>query len=114
MEAKTIRWLAILAAVLALIGISSWQYHSIYKRGYNAAVAKLEKQAQEQKDKQQAVANKASSDYQTNKAEADKQAEIRYVEVQKIVERPVYRNVCLDDDGLQNINNAIKDRRDTR
>ena len=32
---------------------------------------------------------------------------IRYVEVQKIVEKPIYHNVCLDDDGLQLINEAV-------
>ena len=32
--------------------------------------------------------------------------------VDKIVERPVYRNVCLDDDGLQQLRAAIAGRAD--
>lgn len=30
--------------------------------------------------------------------------------VEKVVERPVYRNVCIDDDGLREINNALAGR----
>lgn len=34
--------------------------------------------------------------------------EIR-VEVDKIIERPVYRNVCFDDDGLRKLERAIEE-----
>ena len=30
--------------------------------------------------------------------------------VEKVVERPVYRNVCIDDDGLRSINDALAGR----
>ena len=40
--------------------------------------------------------------------------EVRYVErtkiVDRIVDRPVYRNACFDDDGLQQLNAAIAGR----
>jgi hypothetical protein len=40
--------------------------------------------------------------------------EVRYVErvkvVRQLVDRPVYRNVCLDDDGVRLLNNAAAGR----
>lgn len=45
--------------------------------------------------------------YQTQKAENEIKERVRYVEVQKIVEKPVYSNVCFDDDGLRELNRAI-------
>lgn len=53
----------------------------------------------------------ASRLYQQAKAEAEKKQRERIVRVEKIVEKPVYRNDCIDKDGLDEINKAIKNPR---
>lgn len=47
--------------------------------------------------------------YQTGKAVREEKERVRYVQVQKIVEKPVFRNICVDSDGLSVINAAIAD-----
>ena len=51
----------------------------------------------------------SSAAYQTGKAVREEKERVRYVQVQKIVEKPVYRNVCVDSDGVSVINAAIAD-----
>lgn len=51
--------------------------------------------------------NKVSADYEQLKSEQRVKVETVTREVQKIIERPVYNNVCIDDDGLRNINSLI-------
>ena len=53
-------------------------------------------------------ANKASAEYEQVKAEQRTKVETVTRTVQKIVERPIYLNRCIDDDGLSEINNLIK------
>lgn len=53
-------------------------------------------------------ANKASVDYEQIKAEQRAKVESVTRTVQKIVERPIYLNRCIDDDGLSEINSLIK------
>ena len=54
------------------------------------------------------VTNKASEGYEAKKEEV----RIKYVRttkvVEKLVERPVYRNNCIDEDGLKAINEGLK------
>ncbi|MBZ0491899.1 hypothetical protein [Acinetobacter baumannii] len=50
--------------------------------------------------------NKVSADYEKVKAEQNTKVEYIECEVQKIVERPIYINTCLDDDGVRLINEA--------
>lgn len=52
--------------------------------------------------------NKVSADYEQVKAEQNTKVEYIEREVQKIVERPVYKSSCIDDDGLQQLNELIK------
>ncbi|MCU4491455.1 hypothetical protein KTI63_03115 [Acinetobacter guillouiae] len=59
-------------------------------------------------DKQNKI-NKASVDYEQLKSEQRIITETKIREVQKIIERPVYNNVCIDDDGLHIINSLIPD-----
>lgn len=48
-----------------------------------------------------------SSEYEALKQEQAEKQRVIYKTVEKIVDRPIYRNVCLDDDGLSEINKAI-------
>ena len=59
-------------------------------------------------DKQNKI-NKVSADYEQLKSEQRVKVETVIREVQKIIEHPVYNNVCIDDDGLRNINSLIPD-----
>ncbi|HFG4549582.1 hypothetical protein [Acinetobacter baumannii] len=52
--------------------------------------------------------NKVSADYERVKAEQSTRVETITREVQKIVERPVYKSSCIDDAGVQQLNELIK------
>ncbi|MFA3656061.1 hypothetical protein KWF60_16360 [Acinetobacter baumannii] len=52
--------------------------------------------------------NKVSADYERVKAEQNTKVEYIEREVQKIVERPVYKSSCVDDAGVQQLNDLIK------
>lgn len=52
--------------------------------------------------------NKVSADYERVKAEQNTKVEYIEREVQKIVERPVYKSSCIDDAGVQQLNELIK------
>ncbi|MDN8335741.1 hypothetical protein QZK87_13685 [Acinetobacter baumannii] len=52
--------------------------------------------------------NKVSADYEQVKAEQNTKVEYIEREVQKMVERPVYKSSCIDDDGVYQINDLIK------
>ncbi|MFA3581225.1 hypothetical protein KWD88_05470 [Acinetobacter baumannii] len=52
--------------------------------------------------------NKVSADYERVKAEQSTKVETVTREVQKIVERPVYKSSCVDDAGVQQLNELIK------
>ncbi|HHB2262399.1 hypothetical protein [Acinetobacter baumannii] len=52
--------------------------------------------------------NKVSADYEKVKAEQNTKVEYIEREVQKIVERPVYKSSCVDDAGVQQLNDLIK------
>jgi len=55
----------------------------------------------------QVQANEESEEYEKTKQAERIRTETIIKEVEKIVERPVYRNVCLDADGLSAINQGI-------
>lgn len=101
-------WKPAAVAVLLLLAAASCRYgqHTAYKRGYVAATAEISAELAKAAKKQAEQAHAASRDYQTAKAEQNEKERIRYVEVQKIIKQPVYRNVCLDDHGLRIINGS--------
>lgn len=86
-------------------GISSMQEQVIKAE---AKVAEMERQAFETAAKHAEQMSQASEEYQKLLAEQSQKEKVRYVEVQKIVEKPVYRNLCFDDVGLSELNRAIK------
>ncbi|MCJ9034405.1 hypothetical protein [Acinetobacter nosocomialis] len=52
--------------------------------------------------------NQVSADYEKYKSEQRTKVEYVEREVQKIIERPVYKSSCIDNDGVQQINDLIK------
>nr|DAS62902.1 MAG TPA: hypothetical protein [Caudoviricetes sp.] len=104
-------WKLILIAVCFVLVVGAWQYdHAAqYKRGRDSMAAEISgrlKDAAIEKAKQD---RELSATYQTGKAVREEKERVRYVQVQKIVEKPVYRNVCVDSDGVSVINAAIAD-----
>lgn len=104
-------WKLILIAVCFVLIVGAWQYdHAAqYRRGRDSMAAEISgrlKDAAIEKAKQD---RESSAAYQSGKAVREEKERVRYVQVQKIVEKPVFRNTCLDSDGLSVINAAITD-----
>ena len=99
-------WLTVgIAAVSALVAFGTgWEVRSM--RCIAAETARLSKVKIVTEAKQDKVL-KASTKVEVQK----EKVRIKYVqvvkEVEKIVDRPVYKNVCLDDDGLKAINEGM-------
>lgn len=73
----------------------------------NATIAKMEREAFETAAKHAEQMAQASQDYQAIKANREQKEKVQYVEVQKIVEKPVYLSDCIDTVGLSELNRAI-------
>ena len=104
-------WKLIAVLVVFAIVIGAWQADrkAEYQRGRNEMAAeisgRLKDSAIEKAKSDQVISEK----YQSEKAVREEKERVRYVQVQKIVEKPVFRNVCIDSDGLSVINAAIAD-----
>ena len=104
-------WKLILIAACFVLIVGAWQYdHAAqYRRGRESMAAeisgRLKDSAIEKAKSDQVISEK----YQAGKAMREEKERVRYVQVQKIVEKPVFRNVCIDSDGLSVINAAITD-----
>lgn len=72
-----------------------------------AEVAKAVKPYEQAIAQAQEKANQASANYEKLKSEQRVKNEVVIKEVQKIIDRPVYRNICIDDDGLRQLNSLI-------
>ena len=104
-------WRFVLALVVCVSVVVAWQYDHVaqYRRGRDSMAAEISNRLKD------AAIEKAKSDqvisekYQSEKAVREEKERVRYVQVQKIVEKPVFRNVCVDSDGLSVINAAIAD-----
>lgn len=70
-------------------------------------VAKAVKPFKAAKEIAEAKAIKASTDYEKIRSAQRIKTETITHQVQKIVERPIYLNTCLDADGLHKINELI-------
>ena len=75
----------------------------------NTKIQKLKDDQQKALFKKQNTINKVSADYEQLKSEQRVKVETVTLEVQKIIDRPVYNNVCIDDDGMRIINSLITD-----
>lgn len=104
-------WKLIAALVVIAICIGAWQADrkAEYRRGRDEMAAEISGRLKDAAIKKAEEDRKTSAVYQAEKAVREEKERIRYVEVQKIVERPIFRNVCIDSDGLSVINAAIDD-----
>lgn len=104
-------WRFVLALVVCVSVVFAWQYDHVaqYRRGRDSMAAEISgrlKDAAIEKAKQD---RETAAVYQNGKAVREEKERVRYVQVQKIVEKPVFRNTCVDSDGLSIINAAIAD-----
>ncbi len=104
-------WKLIAVLVVIAIFISAWQYDHVaqYKRGRDSMAAEISGRLKDSAIEKAKQDRELSAAYQTGKAVREEKERVRYVQVQKIVEKPVFRNTCLDSDGLSVINAAITD-----
>ncbi|MFW6559683.1 hypothetical protein [Acinetobacter baumannii] len=108
-------WREIIIGFLAFLLVTSLAVLN-YKTGQlKEAEQKCQSQIQEIERKnlkvlaeKQNQINKVSADYEKAKAEQSTKVEMVTREVQKIVERPIYKSSCIDDDGVYQINDLIK------
>jgi uncharacterized protein HemX len=110
---KNINYLALgawaLLALIVLFAVLSYGSKQ-YQKGYSKGTEEVQRQYQEALAKQQEAINKASQDYEKQKAENEVKQDERQAQVTKIVKVPVYTNVCLDASGVRIINEAISSR----
>lgn len=104
-------WKLILIAVCFVLIVGAWQYdHAAqYKRGRDSMAAEISGRLKDSAIEKAKQDRETAAAYQTGKAMREEKERVRYVQVQKVVEKPVFRNVCIDSDGLSVINAAIAD-----
>jgi hypothetical protein len=92
---------------LAVLGALGGIYGAGYRSGSNAVHNEWQTASREQRDREAKAGQKAAE----KKEAGDQKAKIVYrkitQEVERVVEKPVYRNVCLDPDGLRIARDAI-------
>ena len=104
-------WKLIAALVVIAICIGAWQADrkAEYRRGRDEMAAEISGRLKDAAIEKAKEDRETSTVYQAGKAVREEKERVRYVQVQKIVEKPVFRNTCLDSDGLSVINAAITD-----
>ena len=109
------RWTLIIILLIYSL-FQTWQSNSLASDLNNAEIAceakvqrEVTKAVKPYKDAEveaQEQAQKASEDYEQTKQTERVKTETITRTVQKIVERPIYINTCLDNDGVRLINEA--------
>lgn len=104
-------WRFMLALVVCVSIVFAWQYdHAAqYKRGRESMAAEISGRLKDSAIEKAKQDRELSATYQTGKAVREEKERVRYVQVQKIVEKPVYRQNCLESDGVDLINQALID-----
>lgn len=93
----------ILAVLVALGGTHTWAYRAGGENRENA----LRVAQQKEKDKRAKKGNDAAANLETENAEAKQGFQVVTEYVDRFIDRPVYRNVCFDDDGLRAANAGL-------
>lgn len=95
--------IALTAAAMSGAGVwnvQNWRFDAKDKQ-------RIEAEAEQRRTNEKA-ASAASTGFEQDKTKNETRTRTVYVEVDKIVDRPVYRNVCVDADGLRLLNGAIR------
>ena len=104
-------WRFMLALAVCVSIVFAWQYDHVaqYRRGRESMATEISNRLKDEAIKKVEEERESSAVYQAGKAVREEKERIRYVQVPKLVERVVYRNVCVDSDGVSVINAAITD-----
>ena len=104
-------WKLIAVLVVIAIVIGAWQADrkAEYRRGRDEMAAEISGRLKDAAIEKAKEDRETSTVYQAGKAVREEKERIRYVQVQKIVEKPVYRQNCLESDGVDLINQALID-----
>lgn len=96
----------IICAIVAAVSFgSAWK---IQWWRFDAERLEVQQQAEKRKQENEAAADKASAGAESDRAKLNEKFKTITVEVEKIVDRPVYRDgVCFDADGVRALNIAI-------
>ncbi|ELY3103916.1 hypothetical protein [Acinetobacter baumannii] len=97
----------LLAISLAVLNYKTGQLKEAEQK-FQSQIQEIERKNLKALAEKQNQINKVSADYEKVKAEQNTKVEYIEREVQKIVERPVYKSACVDADGMQQINDLIK------
>lgn len=99
-------------AVTALVA-ASLAFGAAWKtQNWRYASKELERQRVEARDQVKKIerGDEAATKHEGFKAKEEVRYVTRTKEVERIVERPVYRNICIDADGLRILNDEIAGR----
>lgn len=101
-------WRPLLFLLIAIITFVVINFYGVnkYNQGVTDASATMQAKLNDLNTKQARQMAQASAQYQADKTQREAEQGVQYVEVERIVEKPIYLNVCLDDDGLSAINRA--------
>ncbi|WP_373684165.1 hypothetical protein [Acinetobacter sp. YH12063] len=105
-------WIAIAVFFVLYVGQIAYTNHLAGKlriagEQCNAKIQEIEQKYIKALAEKQNLINQVSADYETLKSEQRIKTETVTREVQKIIERPVFRNNCFDSDGVQQLNSLI-------
>lgn len=101
-------WQARLAEIALVAGLLIAGYFYVHHKGYSEAMQDVAI-AQEKVDKaQREKYDKLAQELEDTKKKRQENVRTITKTVEKIIDRPVYSNVCLEPDGLHVINSAIK------
>lgn len=97
----------LLAISLAVLNYKTGQLKEAEQK-FQSQIQEIERKNLKALAEKQNQINKVSADYEQVKAEQSTKVEYIEREVQKIVERPIYKSSCIDDAGVQQLNELIK------
>ena len=92
---------------IAALGLLGGITYKVRQGGYDAAKAECLEAAAAQAKREQELSAFAAKALADERAKKKVVIQTRTLYVDKLVDRPVYRNVCLDADGLRCIESAI-------
>lgn len=106
--------IVILAFLLAItMAVLNYKIGELKKadQKYLSQIQEIEKKNLKALTEKQNQFNQVSADYEKLRSEQNTKVETVTREVQKIVERPIFLNRCIDDDGVYQINSLIEAKR---
>lgn len=96
----------IIAIVIA--GLLFFSYNWIERNAVNRYVAKQAIIQQKADDEQQAKYNTLAESFESMRHNQQVVTKLVEKKVTKIIEKPIYRNICIDSEGVDEANKALK------